>query len=38
MLDLWTRIQIAKTHYQMGALTKPEFIAALGRLYEEAKA
>ena len=36
-VDLWTRIQLTKLHYQMGTLSKEEFLMALNWLYEAAK-
>lgn len=36
MNDLWSRIQLVKVHYQMGSISKKEFISILGRYFEEA--
>lgn len=36
MMDLWTRIQVIKLNYQMGAINKEQYIAHLGWLHYEA--
>jgi hypothetical protein len=34
-MNLWTRVQLAKTYYQMGVYTKDEFCGVLGLLHTE---
>lgn len=35
-MNLWNRTQLLKVHYQMGALTKREFVHILGEYFKEA--
>lgn len=36
ILPLWPRIQMAKLHYQMGSISRNEFIYMLGQMFKEA--
>lgn len=35
-MNLWSRIQVVKVHYQTGALSKSQFVHVLGEFFKEA--
>jgi hypothetical protein len=37
-MNVWTRVQLLKTHYQMGSIDKAMFVRQLGQLWKEANA